>query len=138
MATLILPDSELSFFMNHENEKAEFYLIQPDMPENSPLVILIHGYTDSKESWLGSEYTHGEKLTEQLLEKNVSVVLVDLPYHGSHYNENVNRDGMIWPLTAYPKFVHMFIEEIRIILANLSHKKEIDTFFDEEDDDLFG
>lgn len=112
-------------FMNHENEEAEFYLLQPNMTENSPLVILLHGYTDSKESWLGGEYTHGEILTERLLEKNAAVVLVDLPYHGSQYNKNVNRDLKIWPLSEYPKFVHMFLEEMRIILANLAYKKEI-------------
>jgi predicted esterase len=113
--------------MNRENAEAEFYLLQPDLPQNSPLVILIHGYTDNKESWLGSEYTHGENLTERLLKKNGAVVLVDLPCHGFGSDENVNLDGRIWPTTVYLIFVRKFIQGIIIILENLYVKKEIDS-----------
>ena len=112
---------------NRGNGKINFFLMQPDNPKDSPLVILIHGYMQSKEAWLGDEFTHGELVTEKLLERGASVLLPDLPFHGSNYDENGDQGESIWGPSKYPVFIQMFIDDIQIILAYLSEKTEIDT-----------
>ncbi|MCH7743614.1 MAG: hypothetical protein IIB71_13225 [Proteobacteria bacterium] len=58
-----------------------------------PVVLLLHGITSNKESWLGDGFTHGGKVTRRLLDEGYAVFALDAQYHGRRLANNQLRVG---------------------------------------------
>ena len=63
-----------------------------------PVVLLLHGLTDNKESWFEDGFSHGLLITRGLLAKGVAVMALDAQFHGdrSVYNDYIDPGEMVF------------------------------------------
>lgn len=116
------------------NNRVPGYLAIPKKGNGPyPCVLLIHGVSDSKESWwLDNSFNSGAHLTKQLIDSGFAVLALDAEYHGERLanNDFESADVFIfqksWLFRARDMIVQSVVEYRRAI-DYLSTRKEIDS-----------
>jgi cephalosporin-C deacetylase-like acetyl esterase len=98
-----------------------------------PCVLLMHGISDSKESWWqDTSFNSGGLLTKQLIDSGFAVVTLDAEYHGERLinNDYESADVFVfqkgWLMRARDMIVQSVVEHRRAI-DYLSSRTEIDS-----------
>lgn len=121
-------------FSGSQNSRVPGYLAIPKNGSGPfPCVILMHGVSDSKESWWSdNSFNSGGFLTAQLIDSGYAVLTLDAEYHGERLinNDFESADVFIfqkgWFLRARDMIVQSVIEHRRAI-DYISTRDEIDS-----------
>ncbi|WP_242206518.1 alpha/beta hydrolase [Aestuariivivens insulae] len=104
------------------DSKIPFYFISPKDRKEVKFVILLHGITSNKESWLPPS-NNTEKniyLLDLLLAEGYSVIIPDAKYHGERsYEGNFTSPIYFFPSQDCQKVYNMFattVKDIRILM----------------------
>lgn len=120
------------------DSKVPFYLIKPKNRKADKYVLLLHGITWSKDSWINPTSSILEacvKLKDSLLTLGYSVIIPDAKYHG----ERSYQGNFASPLTFFSsqdvqKIYNLYtssVKDIRIIMDYIESKSSSTTqFFD--------
>lgn len=121
-------------FRGTRNSRVPGYLAIPKNGNGPyPCVLLMHGISDSKESWWkDNSFNSGGQLTKQLIDAGFAVLALDTEYHGERLvnNDYESPDVFIfqkgWFLRARDMIVQSVIE-YRRAMDYLSTREEIDS-----------
>ncbi len=96
-----------------------------------PVVMLLHGLTSNKSTWLENGFDHGSLVTKGLLDKGYAVLALDAQYHGDRavYNDYVNPGEMVFQRqwgVRYTNMVTQTIVDYRRAIDYLATRDEID------------
>jgi len=105
------------------DSKIPFYIIKPKDRKEDKFVILLHGITGNKDSWVNpttSLYKKYVKLKDSLLTLGYSVIIPDAKYHGERsYEANFASPLTFFSLQDVQKVYNLYtssVKDIRIII----------------------
>ncbi|MEW6751804.1 MAG: hypothetical protein AB1505_12625 [Candidatus Latescibacterota bacterium] len=115
------------------SERVPGYLAFPkDQARPCPLVLELHGLTESKEVWWQEqEHFRGGLVTQGLLRSGIAVLALDAPNHGERTHSNDYR--LPWGILADGKFQRwrrMLVDgvvEYRVAMDYLATRVDVDT-----------
>ena len=91
-----------------------------DVKKPAPLVLLMHGWSGSKENWWeDGNYINGGEVRKGLLKRGFAILALDAPTHGERSNEidylhvNVYNDPGAPPRQNYFNFTEIFLQTVK-------------------------
>ena len=97
-----------------------------------PVVLLMHGITSNKSSWLKDGFSHGSLVTKGLLDEGYAVMALDAQYHGerSVYNDYIDVGDMVFRHKWRFRYANMMTQSI------VDYRRAIDYLASREDIDI--
>ena len=120
-------------FDGFDREKISAYLALPNEVVNPPVVILLHGLTQSKEQWWlnGGPWSFPTKHREVLLKKGFAVLAIDARNHGERKMSNDFQDPYTYLsksyVHAYSRMVLETAMDVSRVIDYLNTRSDVDT-----------
>ena len=112
-----------------DNDVPVLLLLPENISSPASCVIIIHGFTGKKEEWLEyNGYYSGGSLLSGLLNENIAVLLMDLPYHGERSNYNIRYGDLLRIMEKNPDmFYKKTVSDIREVVNYLETREDINS-----------
>ena len=116
----------------HDGSVPGFLALPKDSEHPAPVVLLLHGVSSDKESWLQEGFSHGDQVTFGLLEKGYAVLALDAQYHGARQinNDFIDAGEMVFKHQWFQRFSNLVTQTVvdyRRAIDYLQTREDIDT-----------